>query len=209
MRRRCAAPSRRSARSARSPRPAAGTSTAAGRRSSVLGAVGMPAHERLAADRAAARERQDRLVGEQQLVPGQRVAQAALDLQVRADSPGAGSRRTAPGGCRRRPSRGTSPRRPRAAWSSGSASGSCETDTPTLASIDTSAVPTWNGSSSACSTRSARASASRVALDFLGQDHELVAAQARDGVAVAHHLRQALGDGDQQAGRRRRARGCR
>ena len=39
----------------------------------VLGAVGKPAHERLAADRAAAAERQDRLVGEHQLLARKRV----------------------------------------------------------------------------------------------------------------------------------------
>ena len=37
-----------------------------------------------------------------------------------------------------------------------------------------------------------------VALQILGQDHELVAAHTGDGVAVAHHLGQPLGDGDQQ-----------
>ena len=40
-------------------------------------ALGVPAHERLAADRLAAGQRQDRLVGEHQLVLRQRVAQAA------------------------------------------------------------------------------------------------------------------------------------
>ena len=36
------------------------------------------------------------------------------------------------------------------------------------------------------------------ALDFLGQDDELVAAQASDRVAVAHQLGEAFGDGDEQ-----------
>src|SRR5271168_912801 len=60
---------------------------------------------------------------------------------------------------------------------SGSLSGSCETDTPTLASSEHSAVPSWKAFSIAWSTRSAK---------------------ARHGVAVAHQLFKALGDGDQQ-----------
>ena len=50
-----------------------------------LGAVGVPAHERLAADRPPAAERQQRLVVEQQLVAGEGVVEAVLDLQPRAD----------------------------------------------------------------------------------------------------------------------------
>ena len=37
-----------------------------------------------------------------------------------------------------------------------------------------------------------------VGLEVLGEDHELVAAEPRDGVRVAQHLGEALGDGDQQ-----------
>ncbi len=37
-----------------------------------------------------------------------------------------------------------------------------------------------------------------VADDLLGEDHELVAAQTSDRVAVAHQVFEALGDGDQQ-----------
>ena len=76
---------------------------------------GLPADQRLAAHRLAAGEREDRLVGEHQLVPGQGVAQPALDLDVACSLRGAGSRRTAPGAVRRPPWPGTSPRRPRAA----------------------------------------------------------------------------------------------
>ena len=70
-------------------------------------------------------------------------------------------------------------------------------ETPTLASIVTSAEPSWNGSRS---VEHAPGERQRLvlALEFLGEDHELVAAEPRDRVAVAHQLGEALGDGDQQ-----------
>ena len=70
---------------------------------------------------------------------------------------------------------------------------------PTLARIATSAVPSGNGRSSASSTRPASAIASPSLVEVLGEDHELVTAETRDGVAVAHQLGEALGDGQQQA----------
>ena len=44
-----------------------------------------PADERLSAERGAPGERHDRLISEYQLVPGQRLAQAGFDLDARAE----------------------------------------------------------------------------------------------------------------------------
>ena len=157
----------------------------------------MPADEGLDADRVAAREGQDRLVGQQQLLAGEGVAQQVLDLHVRAQflaqagvehlqSPAAG----ALGLVHRQV--GLAQHR------LGVAVG----------------VPR-DGHADACQHRdfggaqrerllegvedpSGESHRLGLALDFLGQDHELVAAQAGDRVAVAHQLGQALGDGNQQ-----------
>ena len=50
-------------------------------------ALRAPANQRLDADRLASRERQDRLVGEHQLLARQRLAQMRLELDLRAHRP--------------------------------------------------------------------------------------------------------------------------
>ena len=80
---------------------------------------------------------------------------------------------------------------------------------PTLASIATSAEPSGNGLLERVEHALRQRQRLAVALDVLGEDHELVAAEARDRVAVAHQLGEPLGDRHAAARRRPRGRGCR
>ena len=75
----------------------------------------LPAHERLAADRGAVAERDDRLVLDAQLALVQRLAQLALDARAAPPARPASPRRTLRLRRARRSSPGTSPGRPRPA----------------------------------------------------------------------------------------------
>ena len=110
-------------------------------------------------------------------------------------------RRLSSNSSRRRPPRpwpGTSRRRPRAASPRGRCRGRARPTTPTLASIETSARAQRERVLERVEHALGQRQRLAVALDVLGEDHELVAAEARDRVAVAHQLGQPLGDGDQQ-----------
>ena len=163
----------------------------------MLGAVRKPAHERLAADRAAAAERQDRLVGEHQLLARKRLQEAFLDLQVGRDllaqalveqfRPRATGRlgaihrhvglaQHALGiGLRVRRDRHPHARRHRHVRR-----------------------PHREGLLERRQHAVGEAQRFALALDAFAEDHELVAAEAGDRVAVAHHLPETLGDRDEQ-----------
>ena len=161
------------------------------------GALRAPAHERLAADREAPGERQDRLVGEHQLVARQRVAQAPLELDVVVDLPAqALVEELQPA-----PARGLGPVHREVGLAEhrlGVGVGVArDRDADAREHRDFRAA---HRDRVLERVEHARAERERLllAFDVLGEDHELVAAEARDRVAVAHQRGEALGDRHEQ-----------
>ena len=161
-------------------------------------ALGAPAHERLDADRLTAGERQDRLVGEHQLLARQRLAQHALELDLRAHRPAQAvveELQAAAARALRLVHRQVGLAQHRLGVGLG-----------VLGDRDADACEhrDFGGAErERLLERVEHAPGERhrlaLALEFLGEDHELVAAEPRDRVAVAHQLREPLGDRHQQA----------